>query len=115
MKRNVCILLCASLLAACAGATYRPLVDNPGPNYESDLYQCQRYAEGEAGPGTGAAVGALLGALLGAVIGHKSGYQGDFARAGAVGGALGGMQSTDGNQHNVIVNCMRGRGYNVLR
>lgn len=115
MKQILAAGLIITLLTACAGANYRPLVDRPGANYEQDLAECQRYAASEAGPGTGAVVGALLGAVLGAFIGHKTGYRGDFARAGALGGALGGAQSTNQNQMDVIRNCMSGRGYSVLR
>ncbi len=115
MKKLVAASLVVTLLTACAGASYRPLVDRPGANYEQDLAECQRYAESEAGAGTGAVVGALLGAALGAFIGHKTGFRGDFARAGALGGALGGAQATNKNQMDVIKNCLAGRGHSVLR
>ncbi|MBW7903004.1 MAG: glycine zipper family protein [Rhodocyclaceae bacterium] len=115
MKRLVASALVLALLSACAGATYRPLVDRPGPQFEQDLAECQRYAEGEANAAAGAAIGALLGALLGLAAGHKTGYQSDFARAGAIGGALGGSVSAERNQQTVIANCLRGRGYSVLR
>lgn len=102
-------------LSACAGHTYRPLVDRPGPDYEKDLAECQRHAEGEVGAAGGAAAGAIIGALLGAFVGHKTGAQGDFVRAGVVGGAAGGALRGNADQAEVVKTCMRGRGYSVLR
>lgn len=116
--RTECIVaavMATAILAGCAGATYRPLVDRPGENYEQDLRECQRHAEGEMGASGGAAAGALLGALLGAVLGHKSGVQGEFVRSGVVGGMVGGAIRGESDQHEVIKRCMSGRGYNVLR
>ncbi|MDZ4313240.1 MAG: hypothetical protein U0989_00450 [Azonexus sp.] len=115
MKKLIAATLITSLLTACAGSHYRPLVDRPGAHYEQDLLECQRHAENETGAGTGAVVGALLGAALGAFVGHKTGFKGDFMRAGVVGGALGGASSGERNQTDIIKNCMNGRGYSVLR
>ena len=109
------LLIICLVLAGCAGATYRPLVDRPGPNYERDLAECQRYAEGEPGAGGSALIGAILGGLLGAAIGHNTGYGGNFAAAGAAGGAMEAGGSADQNQASVIKNCLAGRGYSVLR
>jgi len=115
MRRFISSLLIVTLLSACAGSSYRPLVDRPGDNYEQDLAQCQQYAQGEANAAAGAAVGVVLGVALGLFFGYKTGFQRDFATAGALGGALGGAQGADQNQIDVIRNCLRGRGHNVLR
>lgn len=113
--KKISMLLVVVLLCTSGCATYRPLVDRPGPDYEQDLRECQEHAEGEAGPGTGAVFGALLGAAFGALVGHKTGFQGDFMRAGMIGGALGGASRAGVDQMSVIKNCMSGRGYSVLR
>ena len=114
MKKLIPVVL-VLFLTACAGSTYRPLVDRPNADYESDLADCQRYAEGEAGAAGGAVAGALFGALLGAIVGHKTGVQGDFIRGGMIGGATGGAMRGNADQAEVIKNCMRGRGHSVLR
>lgn len=113
--KQICILLSAVMLTACAGATYRPLVDRPGPNYETDLRDCQSYAAGEMSAQNAAIVGAIFGALLGAAVGHNTGYSDQFVAAGAVGGAMGAGSGANQNQISIIQRCMAGRGYSVLR
>lgn len=113
--KSISIILSVLLLTACAGATYRPLVDRPGPDYETDLRDCQSYAAGEMSAQNAAIVGAIFGALLGAAAGHNTGYGNQFAGAGAVGGALGAGGSANKNQISIIQRCMAGRGYSVLR
>lgn len=113
--RTIIITLIAAMLTACAGATYRPLVDRPGPNYEGDLRECQAYAQGEMNSGNAAVIGAIFGALLGGAIGHGTGYARNFAAAGAVGGAMGAGNRAGMNQVSIIQRCMAGRGYSVLR
>ena len=109
------LLILCLVLTGCAGATYRPLIDKPGPNYERDLAECQRYAEGEPGAGGSAVVGAIIGGLIGALIGHNTGYGDAFAGAGAAAGGFEAGGSADRNQASVIKNCLAGRGYSVLR
>ena len=105
-------------LTACeTGSSYRPIVNNPGANYNEALMQCQelskqrRYFNGDTGVGaaTSAGVGGLAGAFLG------NGLEGAVAGA-AIGGALGAgrgvMQAKDEKKY-IIVRCLRDRGYNV--
>lgn len=95
---------------------YQPLIDNPGPMVNADLGDCQKYAnnEGMAGSAvTGAVVGALVGAAINAVAG--GGYGAEYAGLGAASGGVGGIANAAANKRQVTINCMRGRGYNVLR
>lgn len=110
------IILTAMFLSGCAsvGSEYVPLVDNPNENFQTDLYQCQNYAKSEASVGDGALVGGALGAILGMVLAPRE-FRGEFARAGAIGGLTGGATGAVNNQRQVVINCMRGRGHNVLR
>lgn len=135
MKAKPALALAAAMLGGCAGlnltgpnyyvppprdttgADYRPLVDNAGDKYEADLSECQQHARGEATPADGAMAGAVTGALVGVALnavsggGHGLGYSGFGAAAGGVGG----MVNAGGAQKEVVINCMRGRGYSVLR
>ena len=108
----------AMLLSGCA-SSYRPIVDmKPGEEvrYSQDLVECQRYTQQispEGHAAAGAIVGALLGAALGAAVGNRDIAQrvaGVGAISGGASGAAQGMQT----QVDIIRNCMRGRGYNVL-
>ena len=106
------------MLASCAGVAgdYRPMIDQYrswGQNYESDLAQCQDYANERAGPGEGAVVGAVLGGLFMALLAPR-GYGNNWA---ATGMALGGVTGAGDNartQREIIKSCLRGRGYSVL-
>ncbi|APB99351.1 glycine zipper family protein [Polynucleobacter asymbioticus] len=105
----------------CAGANVRPLVDMKGVNesaYETDLQECQAYAQQQSGMGgtaaKGAGAGAVVGGLLGLVTGgNKSGIA-QAAGAGAVIGAAGGAYSGNQGQEAVVKRCLSGRGYKVL-
>lgn len=107
------------LLALAGCANYRPMVDMRGVDsvkYESDLRECQQYAQQTYGPGSGAAVGAGVGALLGFLVNRAAGSDYDSgagARVGAVLGATGGAGAD--SEMTVIKRCMMGRGYSVLQ
>lgn len=121
--RLIAALAAGLILTGCAttpgGANYRPMIDS-GQRigvYEQDLAECQTYAQRAAGAGDGAAAGAVGGAvvmgLLSAILG--GGGHGRWAAVGAVTGALQGAGAGEANQRAVVVRCMAGRGYNVLR
>lgn len=108
-------------LAGCAGANVRPIVDLKGKDqasYENDLQQCQSYATQQSGAATTGAVAAGAGAILGAALGLVAGgNRTGIAQTAGVGGVLGGAGGLfEGNkaQENVVKQCLRGRGYNVL-
>lgn len=85
-------------------------------DYDNDIYQCNniarnntRYAANTLG---GAAVGAATGAAIGAILGLDAGL---MAGAGAAGGGIGGLGNEAMSVNQMIVRCMQGRGYSVLR
>lgn len=86
--------------------------------YQKDADECNRIGAEVSGPGESAAAGALAGVLLGAALGAIIGDSGDFALqgagAGAVSGAASGAAHGALSRDQVVKNCMRGRGYNVL-
>ena len=115
-----------AVLGACA-QTYQPIVDTKGVDqtkYQQDLAECRQYAE-QVNPAGEALAGALLGAGLGAALGAITGSFGNAvavgtaAAAGAAYGGTVGVASGAGRgvqgQIAVIDNCLRGRGYSVLR
>ncbi len=126
MKKNkfitsVILISITAFLGGCAGANYRPIVDNKGVDlnrYEADLQECQAYATQTAGAGTSAAAGAAAGAILGAALAAAAGSRYDrnsTARVGAVSGAVGAGAEGEKNQRNIINRCLAGRGYKVLQ
>lgn len=122
-------LVLVSLLSLGGCATYsnwQPVVDPYGDHNPSmiqrDTEECRMLA-GEAGStGTeaakGVAAGGLLGAAAGAAIGAVAGNPGAGAAIGAAaGGISGGAQtgvSGDEQYKRAFINCMRGRGHNVI-
>lgn len=112
----------AAALTACSstGGGYQPIIDTAGQdmsNYQYDLSQCQAYADQVSATGD-AAVSAVSGAALGALVGLVGGSHGhDVARGAGVGGVTGlatGVASGYSDKHQVIRNCLSGRGYRVL-
>jgi uncharacterized protein YcfJ len=123
MPRTLLVLLNTLLLASCASIEdltgNNPIIDTQGVNlarYETDLGQCQNYADEVAiaqKAGSGAVTGALVGGIFGAVIGDS-----DTAKKGAGIGAIGGGARGVGDgireRERVIKRCLIGRGYRVL-
>lgn len=97
-----------------------PLIDTRNVDmnaYHNDLRDCQQYAQGE-NVGGQAAVGAIAGALFGTVLAKAAGSSydsGAMARVGAVTGTVAGAGHGAQTQVEIVKNCMRGRGDNVLR
>ena len=124
MNTNKLIAICLLTDTAAvgyAGADVRPLVDMKGVNqaaYESDLKDCQTYAQQQSGMGStaakGAAAGVVVGGLLGLVTGGNSSGIAQAAGAGAVVGGAGGAFSGNQAQEAVVKRCLSGRGYKVL-
>ncbi|HZS82367.1 MAG TPA: hypothetical protein VFA50_05825 [Stellaceae bacterium] len=116
--------LAALFLTGCA-QSYQPIVDMKGVDpaqYQQDLAECRQYAEEVSPAGEAAASGAggaLLGGALGAIAGAFGGGAGSGAAVGASIGAAGGSASGGlhgaAAQKQVIANCLRHRGYAVLR
>jgi len=112
----------ASMLLFVGCAPYTPVIDfgsSPALHirpYAPDLQACQALAEQRdpaASAVVGAGVGAVFGALLGAIVGGRpgagvgAGIGGVYGAGGAGGGAL-------VNQQDVVINCLRARGWTVV-
>lgn len=110
------------LLTGCAsgGAAYKPIIDGPtGTAYKADLDQCQNLAETKSYDNsdtrTGAAIGAGLGGLI-ALADSDSGT-GDVVGGAIIGALFGGGEAafkTRKDRKNIVLNCMAGRGHNVV-
>ena len=123
MKPAICFLLLATLVTACKSVEEltgnKPIIDTKNVNlaqYDSDLAECQNYADDVAvaqkavsGAIAGAAVGGVFGAVLGNTNTAKRG-----AGVGAVGGGARGLGDGLHERDQVIKNCLHGRGYRVL-
>ena len=119
MKYKLIIVCLAILMAGCRATDSRPIVDMQGVNvaqYNSDLAQCQTYAdqvETEREVARSTVGGAVVGGAVGAIVGNGNVAQ-RTAGAGAVVGAARGAGSAVYERDRVIRNCLRGRGYRVL-
>lgn len=116
--------LLAALGMAVAACSSDPIVDMKGVDqarYESDLAECQKYADQVSvaqNAGGGALLGGAAGAAIGAAIGAVTGSPGTGAAVGAAGGGtsglFGGTARGASKQQQVVRNCLKGRGYHVL-
>ncbi len=114
------IIVLGASVAACSNTAgrYQPIVDGPrDAQYAADVSSCQdlaserSYANGDVK--TSALVGAGLGTLLGAV---EEGGEGAIV-GGLLGSAIGGGATAweaRSERKNIILECMRGRGHNVV-
>lgn len=113
----LCILSLGLSGCAATGEGFAPHVDRPGPNYNADLQACQAVAgqreivNGDSVMDTG--LGAAGGTAIGAIA---SGWSGAWIGAliGTGVGATAGIFSAKDDQKNIVIKCMKGRGYNVL-
>lgn len=124
--KKLCTIILVGLMSGCAVEGHhsgtRVVVDwsqiDDNNRYYQDLAQCRALSEEVPGAGQSAAAGAVGGALFGALVGVLIGDSGDFALQGAglgaVSGAAGGAGHGAINRDEVMKNCLRGRGYNVL-
>ncbi len=110
-----------ALAGACAnsGANYVPIIDGAvGPNYQSDLANCQALARSQptldSNTAGAAAIGAAGAAATTAIIDNSASDLGRAAAAGALIGAGESAINNSQNQEVIVRNCMRGRGYNVV-
>lgn len=113
-------LIIVAMITGC-GATassYEPVVDGPkNQRYHNDLAACSSLAEQRSYTNDDVKSEALLGAGLGALFGALE-DGGEGAVAGAViGGAAGGGSrawDTRNEQKQIVIQCMRNRGHNVV-
>ena len=115
--KPIYLLVSIMLLPGCA--SQRIIIDREGTDmsmYDSDLAECQAYAE-QVPAGSEVAKGAVGGAVIGGVIGaivDDSRTAGKLAGAGSVTGALHGGGKAENEKDRVVKNCLRNRGYKVL-
>jgi hypothetical protein len=123
MKQPTRLFVLFMMLTGCA---YSPIIDPTGINhnqYALDKAECTVIADqvntgGQAAGGTlfGAALGAALGAIIFAVTDNADAAS-TVALGAGIGGVSGGVEGASKGyetQANVVRNCLRGRGYNVL-
>lgn len=119
----------ATVVLATGCATYggyQPVVDPANdPNayrINQDMQECQALANqaGSAttetlkGAGAGALIGAAGGAALGAITGNPATGAAIGATVGGIGGAANQGVDADNQYKRAYINCMRGRGHNVI-
>jgi len=118
-KTTLIALPLISVLAACSGLGTNEQLVVDGPNsatFDADLTACRNLArqQNQIDAETGAAM--ALGAGIGALAGWADGDT--TAGEGALGGALGGaaMATATGaeQRRSIVINCMTGRGHNVV-
>lgn len=124
MKVQTLALLALTSLAvtACAnsGAAYRPIVDGPrDAKYEHDLADCQslaqerEYLNGDTR--TAMVAGALIGGAIGALTNNSEAEDVfDGMLGGAAAGGLSGAADAHGERREIVIDCMIGRGHNVV-
>lgn len=114
MKIAVCIM--ALMLTSCAA--HRPVVDTKGIDqyaYERDLRECQNYADGVSPMAHAVGGAAIVGGIAAGLAAIAGIDIGTTAAMGAVLGGVSGLGRGMGTQQATINNCLRGRGYSVLR
>ena len=113
MDMRLCLV--AMLLSGCA-TTYEPVIDFQSSRssqsaYEDDLEDCRKLAEEQretalADIGRFAGFGALLGSL------YDDAGQGAVIGAGTA--ATYSATSRQVRRENIVINCLKGRGYRVV-
>ena len=116
MKNKIITVIAFSILIV-GCANNRPIIDTKGVDmrgFESDLAECQQYAQ-QVETGKDTAVDAGLGAAFGWAISAVTGGDGQRgASIGAVTGGAKGLSKSANTKEQVIRNCLIGRGYRVL-
>jgi len=108
-----------TLIAALAGLSLTACA-NGAANYTPILADCQSLAAQNSVFNDNTLASTLVGAGVGALVGLSSGYDVDAEDAlvgaaigGTVGGGAGVFQGR-GDQKDIVIRCMAGRGYKVL-
>ena len=111
------LLLGIVLITGCASDPNKPVIDPEGVDmaqFEADRAKCEQVAQQvEQKAGNEAVTGAVVLGLIGAIFGDSETMQ-KSAAAGFVSGGAKGLNKTDLERANVVKNCLRSRGYEVL-
>lgn len=127
-SRSLLIAVLALIFSGCAyQSDWTPTMDPYGDpnvaNIARDQIDCRVLARQAVGNpaievGRGALIGGATGAAAGAAFGAVTGSPGVGAAMGAAAGGIGGLiEQGFGVNHQykkAFINCMRGRGHNVL-
>ncbi len=121
------VLASAAVVGGCATyGGWEPTVDPYGDRnpamIQQDTEQCKMLArqaggmgsESLKGAGAGALIGAAGGAALGAIYGNPATGAATGAAIGGIGGATTQGVDADSQFKRAFINCMRGRGHNVI-
>lgn len=113
-------VMMVALLSGCANtaADYEPLVDGPkDARFYDDLAECKALAEQREYLNGDTKSEAVLGAGLGALAGALDGGGTDILGGAIVGGAVGAggrAWETREERKGIVIQCMAGRGHNVV-
>jgi hypothetical protein len=127
-SRSLLLAVLALIFSGCANQsgwtpTMSPYGDPNAANIARDQIDCRVLARQAAGnPATeiakGVLIGGATGAAGGAALGAFTGSPGAGAALGAAVGGVGGLIEqgfgVDNQYKQAFINCMRGRGHNVL-
>ena len=108
----------ALTLAACSDEPYAPIVDGPqSVQFQSDLEACRQVSLQRQNDSSARTGGAIVGGLVGGVEADDGDELGGVVAGALVGGLLGSAEAsaeTDEARDQIVFNCMRGRGHNVV-
>ncbi len=109
------------LTTACvnSGSNYVPVVDGPvSASFQGDLAACQQLASQQGAlsstAGEQAAAGAVVAGGATAVFANEGTNVAEAAAIGAATGLIASGVQQQQNKEQLIKNCMRGRGHNVV-
>ncbi len=105
-------------LAACSDAPYTPILDGPrNAQFQSDLDACRQVSQQRQSDGTATTGGAIVGGLVGGAEADDGDELGGVVAGAVIGGLLGSAEEnaeTEEARDEIVFNCMRGRGHNVV-
>ena len=117
------VLIMVLWMTGCAGnRTFvdEPIIDRKGVDmsrYYADKAECEVYAN-EVRRGEkivrSAVGGAVVGGAIGAIVSRGTNAAERGAGVGAVSGGVGGAREGIRETEQIVKQCLRGRGYNVL-
>ena len=122
MKKILTLFLISFLTLSCtSGAKYVPIIDGDtsSDRYKNDLSKCQELArtyqynrlDNAARIGTSTGIGAVVGQIFGGNT--RATLSG--AAIGAIAGIFSSGIETNEGRKQIVIRCMSGRGYNVLK
>ena len=123
MRATPALLALCLALSACAttggtGSAWVPLIDTKDTDpakLQTDIAECQAFADKTMSAAQGAAAGALAGAVLGALLGAATKTsRNEGAAVGALMGGSSAAVAAEGGQRGITSRCLAGRGYKVL-